>query len=290
MAEPQKVSVPPGLVAVTTYGTIQAETAQSLMEMRAFCERNGLRDVVWSWISGSLVDKTRNEAARTMLGARIAGQPLQWLCFIDGDMTFQPNVLDLLLATAYQQTPWADIVGAYCQLRGKPYLPTTDFGSGLWESSDPYCGPLEVIRTGSACILIKRHVYEQMAFPWYGVRPAPRPLDMLAEVDNFARIKMDGQNPLREHPSWAALETCAAQDAAKQRAQTPEHAPPGAFFSSVGEDSSFCDKARALGFRIVVQTDAVVGHLDRHVISADDHVKAMRELEQQQRWATGILV
>ena len=288
--QPNKVTVPPGMVALTTYGVVQPETAQSLLEMRAFCELSGLRDVVWSWISGSLVDKARNDAARTFLGARVSGQPLQWICFVDCDMVFAPNVLDLLLATAYQQTPWADIVGAYCQLRGKPYLPTTDFGSGLWEASDPHCGPMEVIRTGSAFIIIKRHVFERMEFPWYGVRPARRPIDMLAEVDNFARIKMDGRNPLRDHPAWATLEQCAMQDAQRQQAQTPPNAPPGAFFSSVGEDSSFCDRARALGFRIIVQSDAVVGHLDRYVITANDHKKAMHELEQQQRLATGILI
>lgn len=289
MSESQKIAVPSGMVAVTTWGMITAECAQSMLEMRAFCERSGLQDVLWTWISGALVDKARNEAVRTFLGARIKGQPLQWLCFVDADMIFPPNALDILLATAYQQTPWADIASGYCQLRGKPYLPTTDFGSGLWEASDPHCGPMEVIRTGSAFIVIKRPVYERMAFPYYGTRPAPRPLDMLAEIDNFARIKMDGENPLREHPAWAQLESCATQDAQRQRAQTPDTAPPGAFFSHVGEDSNFCDKARALGFRIVVQTDCVVNHLDRHVITPDDHKTCMRDMERQQRLAVGVL-
>lgn len=287
--QPQTIPVGPGMVALTTYGMVTAETAQSLLEMRAFCERTGLRDVMWTWVSGMLVDKARNEAVRTFLGARIEKRPLDWLAFVDCDMVFQPNILDILLATAYKATPWADIVGAYCQLRGKPYLPTTDFGSGLWEPSDPFCGPMEVIRTGSACILIKRHVFERMEFPYYGVRPAPRPIDVLTEVDNYARIKMDGTNPLREHPAWAQIERCALQDATNQRARTPENAPPGAFVSSVGEDSNFCDRARALGFRIVVQTDAVCGHLDRHVITPDDHKKAMDELNRNQRLAVGVL-
>lgn len=239
MSEPQRTPVGPGMLALTTYGDVKAETAQSLIEMRAFCERNGLRDVLWTWISGSLVDKARNEAARTFLGATIDKKRLEWLIFCDCDMVVPPNAVDLLLDCAYRLTPWADICGAYCQLRGSPYLPTTDFGSGLWEASDPYCGPMEVIRTGSAFILIKRHVFERMEFPYYGVRPAPRPIDVLAEVDNFARIKMDGENPLREHPAWARLEQCATQDAARQRAQIPDNAPLGAFYSMVGEDSGF---------------------------------------------------
>lgn len=289
MSEPQKIQVGPGMVAMTTHGVTQSETAQALLEMRAFCERSGLRDLMWTWISGALVDRARNEAVRTFLGTNIGGHKLEYIIFIDCDMVMPPNAIDMLLATAYQQTPWADIVGAYCQLRGKPYLPTTDFGSGLWEASDPYCGPMEVIRTGSAFILIKRHVFERLSFPWYGVRPAPRPIDMLAEVDNFARIKMDGENPLREHPAWAKLEQCATQDAARQRAQTPENAPPGAFYSMVGEDSGLLDRAKAAGFRAVVNTDIVVKHLDRMLIGPDEHKTCMREMEQQQRLAVGVL-
>lgn len=79
------------------------------------------------------------------------------------------------------------------------------------------------------------------------------------------------------------------QDAQHQKANTHPNAPPGAFSSSVGEDSNFCDRARALGCRIVVQTDAVVSHLDRYIITAEDHQNAMHELEQQQRLAVGVL-
>jgi len=146
---------------------------------------------------------------------------------------------------------------------------------------------MEVIRTGSACILIKRHVFEQMEFPWYGVRPAPRPLDIMAELDNFSRCKMDGENPLREHKAWATLEQCARQDAASQRSN-PQAQGPGGFYSSVGEDSSFCDKMKALGLRIVVNTDIVVNHLERKAITPDDHMKAMREMERWTKLAVGI--
>src|SRR5256885_12058724 len=101
MSEPQRTPVGPGMLALTTYGDVKAETAQSLIEMRAFCERNGLRDVLWTWISGSLVDKARNEAARTFLGATIDKKRLEWLIFCDCDMVVPPNAVDLLLDCAY---------------------------------------------------------------------------------------------------------------------------------------------------------------------------------------------
>ena len=283
MADQPKITVPPGAVAVTTWGGITVETTAALLEMRGFCERTGIKDILWTFVAGGLVDKARNESVRQMLGANLGGNSLGWIVFLDADATFAPNVLDQLLATAYQASPWADIVGAWCPLRGKPFLPTIDTGTGTWEPHDVNCGIIEVIRTGAHCILIKRHVFERMQFPWYGVRPAPRPIDVMAELDNYARCKMDGRNPLRDSPAWAALEKCATEDAQHQRGQTRADR-----MSAVGEDSSFCDKARALGFRIVVNTDIATGHVDRKVITHLDHTEAMKEIRKNQRLIQGV--
>lgn len=279
--QPPPIQVPPGILCLTTYGSVTADTTLTLIEMGRRAERLGLKGFQIIAVAGSLVDKTRNEAAQQLL--RTNGQ---YLWFLDGDMSAPPEILDVMLGTAFAQCPWADIVGGWCALRGKPYLPTIDTGSGTWEPHDANIGPIEVIRTGGACLLIKRHVFERMAYPWFGVRPAPRPIDMLAEVDNYARIKFDGQNPLRGD-AWDRLQQCAAEDAATQRMKNT--GLPGEAFSSVGEDSNFADKAKALGFRIVVQTNAVCGHVDRHVIGPEEHQNAMRESRLLQRWAAGLL-
>lgn len=281
----QGIQVPPGLLCVTTYGSVQGATVQSLLDLRGYNSAHGINNVHYATVSGILVDKARNESVRGLLG----NPSLQYLCFVDADMQFAPDMLHRFLLTAYSLCPWADAVGAYCQLRGKPYLPTIDTGTGTWEPHDALSGPLEVIRTGSACILVKRHVYERMEFPWYGVRPAPRPLDVMAELDNFARVKMDGRNLLREHPAWALLEKCAREDAQSQRGSAAAQAP-GGFFSSVGEDSAFCDKLKALDFRIVVQTDVVVKHLDQQVIGPELHISAMKESELLTRQTVGVLL
>jgi len=283
---PQGVQIPPGILAITSYGVITAETVQCLLDLRGANSAAGINNVHYMIIPGTLVDKARNEAARTMLG----NAQLQYLLFLDADMTFGADLVQRLLMTAYspQLTPWADAVGAWCPLRGEPYLPTIDTGTGTWESHDANMGPVEVIRTGSAAILIKRHVFERMEYPWYGVRPAPRPIDVMAELDNFARCKMDGTNPLRDHPAWQTLENCARQDAAALYSN-PGAQTAGGFLSSVGEDSNFCDKMRALGMRIVVQTDAVCGHLERHTISPEMHIAAMKKSERLTRLAVGVL-
>lgn len=280
-------SSPPGVCAITTYGNITAITHQCLSDMRSHADRMGLHNINWMTASGILVDKCRNDVCRAMLKT-----PSQWLLFIDADMQFKPELLEILLRTAYAdpQTSHFDIVGGWCPLRGHPYLPTMDCGSGQWESRDANCGPAEVMRTGGACLLIKRHVLERMEFPWFGVRPAPRALDMIFEVDNYARIKFDGKNPFAGS-QWDALLQCAQQDAANQRndAIAKGNMQPGWEFAGVGEDSAFTDKAKALGFRIVVQTDAVCNHLEQRPITPELHVDAIKEVVRNQALACGVI-
>lgn len=283
MTAPQPVQVPPGHIIVTTHGVIREETVASLLALKDYIHKANLPAVLYP-VSGNLVDKARNEAVMQLLADRQAA----WLLQIDADMQFTPDVVDKLVLTAYQQVPWADIVGAWCPLRGDPYLPTIDTGTGTWEPTLPGQGPLEVIRTGGACILAKRHVFERMEAPWYGVRAAPRAIDTLAEFDNFCRIKFDGRNPFMRLPEWEQIQDCAAQEAYQQRAAAP-HGVGMQWYHTVGEDSNFADKARALGFRIVVQTDAVCRHVDRKVIGPEDHRDAIKRVERQQDLACGIV-
>lgn len=281
--EPQKVEVPPGVLAVTTYGAVRAETVQALWDLRAYNDAQGIHNIHYTLVSGSLVDKARNEAAKEML---TANPKREYLMFIDADMAFAKEVMAQILFAAYSLTPWADAVGGYAQLRGEPYLPTIDTGTGTWESHDAGLGPIEVIRTGSACILIKRHVFERMEYPWYGVRPAPRPIDMLHEVDNYARCKFDGKNPLYGD-TWARLEKCAREDADAQRRNANAQLPFQRL-GAVGEDSNFCDRMKALNLRIVVQTDAIFRHVDVKLIGPEDHMEISKKGARLAQLAVGL--
>lgn len=261
----------------TTYGPIRHETAFALMEMRSYSEKQGLGNVRWAAVPGTLVDKARNDAVRNLL----SDPGGQWLLFVDGDMTFPPDALIRLLQTAYGDLPHIDAIGAYCSLRGELALPTIDVGSGTWESIYPGLGPIEVIRTGAAFILIKRRVYEGLRDPWYCLRVPARPVDFMQEVDGFARQKFDGRNPFRELPDreWERLEQCALEDPA-----TAGNFVPG----EVGEDSNFSDRMRNAGFRLFVHTDVVCGHIDTKVGTWVDHKKAIDNMEKQQRIFAGL--
>jgi glycosyltransferase involved in cell wall biosynthesis len=271
------------MVCITTHGTIQAETAEAFAEMRALAVAEGLKNVVWRFVHGGLVDKARNEAARNLL----AHQPrLEWILFLDGDMLFEPQLVKQMLLTAYNEADWASIVGGYCQLRGTPNLPTIDTGTGTWEPIEAATGLYEAIRTGAACMLVKRIVFETLNFPWFGIRIVPRPLDALLEVDNYARCKLDGKNPFFEHEDWSKLLVAARQDAYNQRSVTD--GVPGWEYHTVGEDSGLSDRAKAAGFRIVVNSNVIVGHVDKKVIRPEDLTKGMQEMRREMALAAGV--
>lgn len=273
-----QVQVPPGLFCVTTYGSIRQETAQCMMEMRSFNEANGLKNVKYLMLPGTLVEKARNEAVRIMLREKLG-----YIFMADGDMSWQSDAMMTLLQTAYAQMPYADVVGGLCPLRGELALPTVDSGTGTWESWFPYSGVPEVMRTGAAFLLAKRHCFERLKDPWFRMRVPARPVDFMAEVDNLCRMKFNGDNPFRGLPDqpWEKLEKIASEDpAAVQENFIP---------TEVGEDSGFCDRARMAGLRIFVNTNVQCGHVDTVVRTMADHKRAMDNSAQQERYVVGLL-
>lgn len=275
--EPGKFTAPAGIIALTTHGSVRAETYTCLSELRSQSEKAGLSAVQYLTVPGSLVDKARNDAVRALLKSQCG-----WLMFIDADMTFQPDALHAMLATAYASHPHADILSGYCNLRGELALPTMDTGTGTWESWFPGSGVVEVIRTGAAFLLVKRHVFEGLSEPWFRLRVPARPIDFMAEIDNFARMKFDGRNPLRGLPSevWEKLEQCAKDD--------PSIAAETFVRNEVGEDSGFCDRAKHAGFRIFVNTDIVTGHVDTEIRDWKSHKKAIAEIEKTNWHCVGV--
>jgi hypothetical protein len=141
----------------------------------------------------------------------------------------------------------------------------------------------EVMRTGGAFLLLKRHVFERTKDPWFRMRVPARPVDFMAEVDNWARMKWNGENPFRNLPEqpWEKLEKCAQDD--------PSAAPENFTPVECGEDSAACDRFRNAGLRIFVDTNVSCGHVDNVIRTWADHKKAMDSMAQQERYACGLL-
>lgn len=268
----------PGLICVTTYGMITQQTVQCLLEARSFNDKNGFAQLKYVMLPGTLVEKARNEAVRMMLRDN-----MQFLFFCDGDTTFAPDAFIGVLASMYAEKPDADAMGAWVPLRGDLALPTIDSGTGTWESHYPGSGIMPVMRTGGAFLAVKRHVFEAIQDPWFRMRVPARPIDFLAETDNYSRTRFDGLNPFRDLPGqpWERLVKCAQDD--------PSIVIENFVPVEVGEDSGFMDRLKMAGFRAYVNTNISCGHVDTRVLTWTDHKAAMEKNEVWQRQACGVI-
>lgn len=264
----------PGLVATCITGHTECpEFGEAHENMRSFNDRNGIHKVEYKRFYAALVEEGRDNAVRHMLNADKGAY--QWLLQIDADAApFPIDALARLLEIAFVVMPHVHAVGGYCQLKGPPYLPTIDTGSGTWEEHYPGEGIIPVIRTGCHFFLAKRSAFKWTGPPWFRTRIAPAPMRAMMEVDGYARQKLGGENPFTTHREWDTLMHMAARETRR------EH--------HVGEDSSFFDKLRASGGVVVVDTDLVVGHVGRKIVMPSDFISAMRERQRAQAACLGV--
>lgn len=263
-----------GLCAtVVTTGHVDPDYAFALAEMRAWCAAHGFTNIEWRIFNAQFVETGRDEAVQHTLKERY-----DWLLQIDADAApIPPDAIARILHTAYIGAPAADVVGAYCQLKSPPYLPTVDTGTGTWEPHFPGSGILPVIRTGGHFLLAKRAILERLApGPWFRSRRTLRPIDAIRELDNYARIKLGGENPFSALPEWERLAQSAKAESGAQPA-------------TVGEDSGFSDRVKAAGGVIVVDTNLVVGHMARKPITPADLKAALAERDRRVALACGVL-
>lgn len=250
---------------------VDEQYASAHEEMRAWNIENGFVQVEYQRFPCVLVENGRDEVAMHALREKY-----DWVLQIDADAApFPADALAKLLNRAYVDAPDADAVGAYCQLKQPPYLPTIDTGTGRWEEHYPGEGLLPVIRTGGHFLLQKTDAFRKIgAPPYHRTRIAPRPIEIFAEMDSFARTHLDGRNPFAETEEWQALSEIARAGSG------------GA--SWVGEDSGFCDNLTAAGGRIYVDTDLWVGHIAKVTITPKMLKDALDEQRTQVRAACGV--
>lgn len=268
--------IPPGMVVCASWGMARTETAFALLEARSFTEAQGAKNIRWVHVPGALVSKSRNDAARSLL----ADPNAQWMLMIDLDMAFPADAILRILRTAYATHPHLDLVGAYCNLRGEVGLPTIDTGTGTWEVWYPESGVKDVMRTGAAFLLVKRHVFERIPGPWFALRIPQRPLDAIAEVDTYCRTIFDGRNPFRGRPdgAWERMTELASEDRSAVNWVPAE----------VGEDSSFCDRVTAAGMRIGVDTSIQVQHITTQMQNWEHLRRKQDERAREERLLSGL--
>jgi len=185
--------------------------------------------IPWGALNGGpTVPQNRNTVVRGFLNT-----PYQWLLFLDDDMVFDPQAIQLLLATAdAKRMPIVGGMACGIDEETREIRPTLYF----WDETHEHPGPvyktivtwepgkiLKVDATGCACLLIHRSVFEKIdgkygeAFPWFAYGTQGN----------------------------GALPT--------------------------GEDLEFCRRAREQGFPVFVHTGAKFGHRKSIVVSVDDY-------------------
>ena len=261
-----------GLVAVVSLtGTIRDQTAVCLSNMRSFNDRNNWHNIEYATFPAVLVEAGRDDAAKHMLVNNY-----EWMLQIDADAApFADLAVPHFLNRLFVDFPQFDMMGGYCQLRPSGQ-PTIDTGSGTWEEHYPGEGVLPVCRTGGHFFMVKQQAFKRFGPPWFRTRLPNAPVRAMKDLDNFARMKLGGNNPLTEHPEWDTLLHEAV------RVSGPEQTP-------VGEDSAFCDNLRASGGLIAVDTDFVVGHVGTEIIMPQKYVDNVKTARRRERMLVGVL-
>ena len=123
----------------------------------------------------STIASKRNSLVRMLLEK----PELEWMLFLDSDMTPPRDIVPKLLATH------RDIVSALCVTRKPPYRPcvgfeepvpvTALFPSGMRVTSLTQYGGRDPVKevdwTGTGCVLVHRRVFEKMEPQWFEATP-----------------------------------------------------------------------------------------------------------------------
>ena len=157
--------MPKVLICVPTYESIMPDTFKAIYDMDKPCQTD------FEFVRGYDVATARNNCAQRMLDGDYTH-----LMLIDNDVTPPKDALANLLSDDL------DVVSGYYAHRNKsndPSPPTNVCKRGELNYSMQYSGDElreelakgnEVVRIhggGMGCILIKRHVFERIAYPWY---------------------------------------------------------------------------------------------------------------------------
>ncbi len=139
------------VVCMPVQDSVRAETTQRLIDLLAH------RNVIGrAQVTGTLVHKSRNKLVESTINGF---EEATHILFVDDDMVFTPNDLDLLLDSG------KDIIGSVCVEKNPPFHPTlvpykkkwSDMKK-LWEEKKP----IRVNSIGMGFTLIKIDVFKKL--------------------------------------------------------------------------------------------------------------------------------
>lgn len=199
--------------------------------------------------SGANIVTARNKVVREFL----TKTDCEWLWWLDADMTFQPDALDRLLASADPKE--RPIMGGLCfaLLKGEAQeIVPTLYGYTQAQQLVRYNGfpedqVVQVVGTGSACILIHRSVFEGIVSKtWDEAREAKFVAEVGRESGRLGTLLFP--------PPWPWYQ---------------EDITGTNWGDSRSEDLTFCLRAYECGFPVHVDTSVEIGHVKPVVIDKE---------------------
>lgn len=161
------------------------------------------------------------------------------LMFIDGDMTFNPDLVYNLLERR------KDIVGGCYVQKSYPFYPNAGIlqpdGVRYKLTAPDYTGKsgdlLEVDMIGTGLMMIRRTVFDKMDWPWFEFLKEPCPPGKEEQLTRIHTKKVD----------------------------------------IIGEDVSFCRKARAMGFKVHLDLKNQGAHQGNYGYELEDYLAPDKE-------------
>lgn len=189
----------------------------------------------------ALLAKSRCDAVDAAVEAEA-----DYLMFVDSDMVFEPNHIEMLLAHK------KDVVGGLCVKRVPPYTSTvymyrSEKGSYVpIDTADPNAIILDALipcdGTGAAFLLIKMSVFDNMEKPYFSMPP----------VGWMEVVEAAGKVVNAESTGDAVDEIVGLAEAFEFQ---------DSIDSSCGEDLFFCNRLRQCGIEVFVDTGVLIGHM-----------------------------
>lgn len=251
------------MISMPTYRmNVEMKTRESFYAMMSYMRERGY-PLATHQPDSALIHKSRCDAVHA---AQDSGA--DYLMFIDSDMVFEPNYVEMLLAHD------KDVVGGLCVKRVPPYTSTIYFyreeeGSYVpLDSADPNAVILNALipcdGTGTAFVLIKMSVFDGMEEPYFSMPPIGWMEVVEAAREVNKEVTKDSQKALSD-----ALEF---QDGIN---------------SSCGEDLFFCNRLRQKGVEVFVDTGVLVGHIGEFPFTYIDRLGLAEVQGVEQKDANG---
>ena len=251
------------MVSMPTHrGVPLKQTNQCLQAAMAFLERKGYH-VMFHDISSPSISNNRNDSVRV---AREGNA--DWLFFVDDDMVFDEDMIHKILEHDL------DICGGLCVRKVWPYNPVVGIKTpgqpGIFTQICDYGDDIlfECDALGTAFVGIKMKVFDKLKKPYFAMPPTRlivRDSVFTKAIDEIEKAMTEANGDI----AGIIKDAKAACDKADE------------ILTVSGEDIYWCQSVQAAGFKMWIDTVAMIGHLGEYPYSYMDTLRAKERVEKE---------